>query len=196
MVTYTCSNCEKKFNDKFNYTTHLKRKFPCKKKTNIKSNVEPNIIKIEPEIIQNKFENNKINKFNKKKEHNCYYCNKIFSTNSHMHRHIKDNCKIKKQQDDEKETTHKKLLEELEFVKKQNEEYEKLKEQINKQNDEMNELKNKLDENDKLKNHNNELQVIINNALLNDNKLIYSTKKVNPKKPRLVCSKETTFGLY
>ena len=78
-------------------------------------------------------------------------------------------------------------MEKLEFVKKQNEEYEKLKEQINKQNNEFELLKNKLDENDRLKNHNNELQVIINNALLNDNKLIYSTKKVNLKKPRLVC---------
>ena len=178
MVNYECSNCGKNYVDKLKYTKHVNRKYPCRKinrNESVFTKTESVSIQTDNIYVENK------------NDYQCLYCGKIFTTNSNWNRHVKENCKIKRQQDDEKETTHKKLLEELEFVKKQNEEYEKLKEQMNKQNNKFELLKNKLDENDQLKTHNNELQIIINNALLNDNKLIYSTKKVNPKKPRLVC---------
>ena len=159
MVTYTCSNCDKKFNDKFNYTTHLKRKFPCKKKLNI-----------EPEPHQNEQYNDITYESNEIK-HKCIFCGKIFSTNSHMHRHIKDNCKIKKQQDEERNSL-----------------FEQIKNEIDKQNDEINILKDKLNENELLKKQNDELQFIVNNALLNDKQIIYSVKHSKPKKSHLVCT--------
>ena len=53
--------------------THLKRKFPCKPKSNITQN----------ESLKNQKEIKNV------KEHKCGYCGKNFSTNSNWNRHIK-----------------------------------------------------------------------------------------------------------
>ena len=174
MVSYICPICDKVYNHKQDYIKHTKRKKTCEKNGKIQTKTSE--YKQTQLINFEKIED--LNEKEKEKEsYICDYCKDKFVNKYNITRHMKSSCKVKKQKDEEKNS----LLEQLKN------EMDKQKEQINKQNDEMNELKNKLNENDKLKNHNNELQVIINNALLNDNKLIYSTKKVNPKKPRLVC---------
>jgi hypothetical protein len=45
------------------------------------------------------------------KKNICNYCNKLFGTNSNMHRHIRSYCKIKKQQDILKQELYTKLVE-------------------------------------------------------------------------------------
>ena len=162
MPNYTCSTCGKIFNDKFNYTTHLKRKFPCKPKSNINQN----------ESLRNQ------NEIQNTKEYKCGYCGKNFSTNSNWNRHVKEYCKIKNE----------KVMEENTIFGQLKNEMEKQKEQINKQNNEMNILKDKLNENELLKKQNDELQFIVNNALLNDKQIIYSVKHSKPKKSHLVCT--------
>ena len=146
MPNYTCSTCGKIFNDKFNYTTHLKRKFPCKPKSNINQN----------ESLRNQ------NEIQNTKEYKCGYCGKNFSTNSNWNRHTKEYCKVKNEKVMEENTIFGQLKEQ---INEQNKEIEKIK----KQNEEIN-------ENEKLKEENNKLQNIINNVLLNDKKSIDLTK--------------------
>lgn len=70
----------------------------------------------------------------------CKYCQRIFSKNSNLSRHLKTNCKIKKQYDDEKEEIFKKLLFKESMLKEKEQELNKKNEQISKlifQNDEL-----------------------------------------------------------
>lgn len=54
-----------------------------------------------------------------KKDYNCYYCNKNFSKSSNLNRHVKENCKIKKQQEQQKEDKYKQLIERIENLENQ-----------------------------------------------------------------------------
>ena len=56
------------------------------------------------------------------KKHKCNYCSKILSTNSNLHKHIDKWCKIKKQQDDQKEKIFQQLLSKMEEIEQQNKE--------------------------------------------------------------------------
>ena len=60
MAFYTCTICNKIFNQKCNYTYHLNRKFKC---------------------VNNNVTNN---------EYTCKTCGKNFTTNSNMNRHKKN----------------------------------------------------------------------------------------------------------
>ena len=164
MPIYTCSNCNKQFENRTKYVIHTNRKFLCNKDdTRVLNKPITNETDHNQECViptQNTSELNLM----------CCYCLKLYSRSDNLYRHIKSYCKIKKQEDNKKN-----LLS------------EQLKEQINIKNNEIEQLKKQNDENEQLKKQNEEYQIIINNALLNDNKLIYSTKKVIPKKPRLVC---------
>ena len=102
MVLYTCNRCNKNFYQKSNYVFHINRKYPCKKINIIKDVNNNNINKnnklfndhtkiIEPKRTQNE------PKMNLKK-YRCNYCNNLFTTNSHLRRHEKNNCKILKEQ--------------------------------------------------------------------------------------------------
>ena len=116
MVNYECSNCGKNYVDKLKYTKHINRKYPCKKinrNDSVSTKTESVSTKMESVSIQtdNTYVENK-------NEYKCSYCSKILTTNSNWNRHMKENCKMKKQQDNEKESTYKKLLEEFELIKK------------------------------------------------------------------------------
>jgi hypothetical protein len=55
--------------------------------------------------------------------YNCDYCHKKYSSKSVLLRHIKDNCKVKKESDEQKENNFKLLSEkdiEINELKKQN----------------------------------------------------------------------------
>ena len=178
MVTYSCPDCNKKYKNKYDYMRHINRKTPCDKNDVKEIDISDHNETYDKYNEHKETQNNKINKTEK---YICFYCNNKFVNNSSLTRHTKLYCKTKKQQNEEKNS----LLEQLKI---------EMNELKNKQNDEMNKLKNKLKETDdknmeyqKIKKQNDEYQIIINNALLNDNKLIYSVKKTNLKKPRLVC---------
>ena len=55
---------------------------------------------------------------------NCGYCSLAFSRKGNLNKHIKYNCKVKKQQDEEKEVIFKKLLEQENIIKKKDKQIE------------------------------------------------------------------------
>ena len=183
MVTYKCTNCCKIYENKAFYTRHINRKFPCKKQEDTSTQNTTSVPHFDTST-------NNIDT-----EFTCEFCNKKYSRKDVLSRHLKNNCKVKKHQDKEKRELFDKLKNEID---KQNEEMNKLKDKMNennqlkneidKRNKEINILKNKLNENEQLKKNNDELQTIVNNALLNDKQMIYSVKHPKPKKPHLVCT--------
>jgi len=85
MNKFKCPNCLKKFNRKSNYERHLNRKYPCKIVINSTcSNSKDGIPIPKVEYI----ENNNI----------CNFCNRIYSTNFNLNKHLKK-CKIKKEEE-------------------------------------------------------------------------------------------------
>ena len=103
-----CKICNKKFDFNSKYQRHLKNKNSCSQNNLITqiTQMNPNESKMNPnesKRIQNE------SKMNPK--YQCKYCNKNYSTNSHMNRHIKNVCKFKKDKILENEI--KKLKEEL-----------------------------------------------------------------------------------
>ncbi len=50
----------------------------------------------------------------------CKYCNKVFTTNSNYNRHVKRNCKKRKEIEDEKALIFERLLKKLESIEKEN----------------------------------------------------------------------------
>jgi hypothetical protein len=106
MVVYTCITCEKTFDRKCNYLMHIEnKKKPCIQNTNFKP-AENN------KQLQKPAENNKqqvVNKDDKtlknskkniKEEHNCNYCDQIFTRRDNLTKHINERCKIKKKTDE------------------------------------------------------------------------------------------------
>ena len=150
MVKHVCLKCNAVFDRKFNYERHLNRVFECStnnNKTNnsndaynpfitlcqtmpINAKTIPNYTK---QSINNIIEQNNVNNEIKVNENLCcYYCKKNFSSKSTLTRHQKFNCKVKKENDMEKENIFKLLLEkdkqkdiEINELKKQNKIFEK-----------------------------------------------------------------------
>ena len=94
MVFYTCGHCSKKFNQKIAYSRHLARKKSCTKI-----------------LHENPVEKND-NKFI------CNYCKKLYCRKDTLDRHMKNNCKIKKESD------------KLKFEQFQNQKFEQMEEQL------------------------------------------------------------------
>ena len=114
MVLYACEKCNKEFNRKSSYNNHLNKKNPCDKKVNDVTN-KLNIIQNNPKkskLIQNDINNDNI-------KTKCPQCSKIFSTVPNLNKHLKNSCKIKKQNEIEKEQIFKKLLEQDNTINEQ-----------------------------------------------------------------------------
>jgi hypothetical protein len=94
-----------------NYTYHLSKKIPCTNATDC-SKMQQNAAQHKP--IESNI------------EHKCNYCNKEFTRRSSLNVHINERCKVKKNNDNEKEEIFKRLIEEMQAIKAQN---EKLKEE-------------------------------------------------------------------
>jgi hypothetical protein len=134
MVLHKCSKCSAEFNKMSNFKRHLNRKKSCEYDLynilQIKKPIHANSKKIkllntslQTEI--NKKDNNIENTKETIKSMSCSYCNKTFSSDSNLTRHIKTFCKVKKNQNNEiqqqkiqQEATHQKkiklLLQEIE----------------------------------------------------------------------------------
>ena len=94
-MLYKCHRCNKEFNQKSNYTTHLNRKNPCKIIINsVNSN---NIIEsiITQENVQNTQKNTQITQENTQNL-KCIFCSKLYSRSDALSRHIKNYCKENK----------------------------------------------------------------------------------------------------
>ena len=107
MVRYTCEKCNKIFSAKIDYTRHMNRKKPCNSDIKLQMNIS-----IHNDTVS-------IPKDTEKKQNEliCSYCLKVFSCVSALYRHVRLNCKVKKQQDNKKEEIYQTLLKENEELK-------------------------------------------------------------------------------
>ena len=129
MVLYTCDNCKKVFNKKSNYLNHIeKKKNPCKAN---------NIIIIDnPSIIHNNtpkndiFEEN-IHQKSTKKKHCCNFCQELFCRSDVLKKHLQ-RCKIRKEENKEKEELIQLLLQQNEKITILIEDNKKLNDKIDK----------------------------------------------------------------
>ena len=142
MVNYKCPRCGFNSNIKTKYVQHLKRKYICDSlicdsnlneeyiKYNIKEKINPNP-KMNPTGPKMNPTGPKMNPI-KPKIHECKYCKKTYSTNSHMNRHLK-NCKEKMKDDECKNNM-------LELIKKLNEQQNEFRIQLERRDKQIDEL--------------------------------------------------------
>lgn len=144
---FECDNCLKQFARKSHLEQHKNKKNPCKSKPKIIQN-NPNTIQNNPDTIQNNPKNVVMNYYDNEKENLniyneilenineyipkeqdkiiCGYCKKIFLNKSNLNKHIKNNCKVKKKQDEEKEKIFQRLLEQEKLLKMKDEQIDML----------------------------------------------------------------------
>jgi hypothetical protein len=104
MVVHTCEKCHKEFNKKSTFVNHLKKKNKCDEQNNDIYNINKSNTDNTNDNLYNNDISDKINEFN------CLFCNKILTTKGNLKKHINNNCKVKKQQDKEKEELFKVLV--------------------------------------------------------------------------------------
>jgi len=147
MVEHRCTICNLKFNKKSRLIEHMNKKNNClqindhdKNELNQLTNAPKSSEKLtnapkSSEKLTNTLENsgkviniNLENIVNKSHENElyCKYCNKFFSKNSNLTRHLKNYCRVIKQQDEEKEYIFKKLLLQETLLKEKDAEIHKL----------------------------------------------------------------------
>jgi len=94
MSLFHCTKCTKIFNRKLHFDNHVNRKTSC---------IKPIVYLETPEIPETNLstELNEIIENTSIKEHSCKYCNKSYSRQDSLLRHIKQNsCKVKKEIND------------------------------------------------------------------------------------------------
>ncbi len=168
MVIYICEKCNKKFNKKSNYITHTEnKKLPCRPNQDLIHN-NPKLIQTNPNLIQNKLnlENlstddlnetseeednneiletlNAIEQGDIKGDHMCNYCGKTFYNGANLNKHLRYNCKVKKEDDENKENIFKLLLEKERLIEKEKNEKYELKNILDEQKNELTDLKKQL----------------------------------------------------
>lgn len=125
MVLHVCEKCNKEFNKKSNYLTHVNKKKPCNKNLpkniEITSNLHKNPLKTikKAENLENSYVNSDLA---------CKYCKKLFSRKDSLKNHF-NRCKVKKQDENEKDLIFKQLLEKDDQIKLLIEQNKKLFEQ-------------------------------------------------------------------
>ena len=186
MVVHTCPSCKKEFNKKSTYDYHVQnKKSPCEKNDVLIapncSNNAPNCSNNAPinsnvnimdilDIIIGKNDNGNININDK--IISCMYCDKTFTRNTNLQRHLNNRCKSKENYD------------ELEKLKKDMkliiDNYQNLENNYQKIENENMDLKNKIDEIEIVQNGGN---TVINNDNKtinnNNNKTINQTNNSN-----------------
>ncbi len=176
MVHFTCENCNKVFDRKYNLERHLNsKKNPCKSIIDLESenNSEriqniPKHSKIIPKTFQNIPNNSKklekipdnFEKIEKLEiiENNkniCKFCFKNFSTGFNLNKHLKNSCKVKILEDEKKQNIFENLIQKDKKIDVIINRFEKM-EENNKNLIENN--KNLIEVNDSLKTQNEELK--------------------------------------
>ena len=113
MVSYPCPKCYVIFNKKSNFDRHINKKYDCSTKNNITDNkLINNLEEIQniPNIPNNPNQIQNIPVENKNEQLCCGFCSNTYSTKSNLNKHLKI-CKIKKENENEKENIFKLLLE-------------------------------------------------------------------------------------
>ena len=138
---FECDNCLRQFARKSHLEQHKNKKKPCFKQSKIIQN-NPNPIQNNPKqsvfnhknivikksiIEENKYLKNEEKIQEEENNISCGYCKKIFLNKSNLNKHLNSNCKVKRENDNEKENIFKLLLEkdkqkevEINELKKQN----------------------------------------------------------------------------
>ena len=174
MVKYVCKICGKSFKQKAQWVYHTEnKKYPCESNhigsievPKISENIQtvPNHIQNQSFQINSTIKNqeitdkldldDKIDVSNLIDEENtnieleqnisCGYCLSTFSRKGNLNKHLKYNCKVKKQQDKEKEEIFKQLLIKDNLLKEKEELINKKDEQLNLKNEQITQLFNKI----------------------------------------------------
>lgn len=158
MVIYKCDICNKQFNRKSNYDNHKNRKNPCKNTTPIYTKEHQNNTTKTDYKDANSTKIYTDDYTDNKNGYKCKYCNKRFSRNWTLYRHIEDRCKMKKQNDTEKECIFQHLLKEMDEIKKKNYVLEKQLARLTKTRDKKN-----------INVQNNIVNGTVNNGTINNN---------------------------
>lgn len=116
MVKHVCEKCNKSFEKKSHFIQHLNKKKSCIETNKEKPKKSSEILN----LPQNS--SKQPQKPSQKNNYNCSFCNKMFTRNDNLYRHVNNACKIRKQQEEEKEKIFIELLKQNELIKKQNEE--------------------------------------------------------------------------
>jgi hypothetical protein len=189
MVNYICERCNKQFIIKCVYITHINRKYPCKKVeppndskltpndsklTPNDSKLTPNDSKLTPNDSKLTPNDSKLIHINIEKEYTCNYCNKVFSKNSNIYRHIKVSCKVKKQDDSEKEQIYQQLLNEHLNIKNENKDIKNENETIK---NKLTELEKKLSTNKTTNKTTNNNTKNINNGIIQNIQIVAHGKE-------------------
>ncbi len=114
-----CDICYKEFKDNFNLTRHKSRKKPCK----------PQMLEAAEELHEEEDVSD-----NEDDRLVCKFCNKIYSSNSVLYRHQRDNCKVIKNGNKEKEKLFNYLVQQVESLQSVREENKRLAKKIREQN--------------------------------------------------------------
>ena len=189
MVKRRCPKCNAEFDRKYCYDRHINKKFDCRQ---IPDELNDKNIFF-PKSFQNFPNNNIININNKKNDEGvhidahigahidayiddyiddgnffCCFCSKSYSSKGNLTKHLK-NCKIKKENDDEKENIFKLLLEK---DKQHKEEIKLHKEEVNELKKQNKLLLDKIDKLINMKSDSKQVKTINNNSISNCNNLI------------------------
>ena len=189
MVEYKCNRCCKIFVHKAGFIRHKNRKFPCKKQHTNDTQMHTN--STQNKVIHGTNSESSCTQTAHKKcaknkkviiQPKCIFCNKFFSRAFSLMRHTKFYCKIKKQQEVEKEQTIEKIIDELEQIKREN---EKLKNNMNKVT-KISKVKNITNNNNTI---NNNIKLVVfgheNMELLKDNHIKWLLNKGYQSVPEL-----------
>jgi hypothetical protein len=188
MVVHSCNKCGKSFDQKCHYNVHINRKKSCCNNIDndsndvffVKNELHNDKLVGNNELLKNNLQNNEnINILDENKLTICKHCNKNFSTNGSLKRHLNDRCKVLKQNDNEK----------LDFVKIVNE--------LKEQNDELKKMvlqlvnnNMKVDNIDGKNDNNINNGTIVNNGNTNANNLVNGNVTTNNNNIKIEFGKE------
>lgn len=158
---YTCTGCGNNFKRKGNFLKHIEKNISCKNLVNLTNMT--NTANINLDTITCGSNNQEIND----NKIMCNYCSKIFTRKDSLCRHLKSRCKIKKQDDKQKEDIYQQLLAELGELKQLKKDYINLKKDNKNLRKDIAKLKSQSSSGNNTTNNNSNNSSITNNQINN-----------------------------